>query len=78
MAFVVDYFYTLSDYRDEANGFYNALGVGIEIETGGHVFHITVTNADGLIENDIIPSTRSDWGKGGYKLGFNISRVFSF
>jgi len=78
MAFVVDYFYTFSEFRDADNGFYNALGVGVEIETGGHVFHINVTNSAGLIENDIIPSTTSDWGKGEYKLGFNISRVFSF
>jgi hypothetical protein len=78
MAFVVDYFHTFSEFRDAENGFYNALGVGIEIETGGHVFHINVTNSAGLIENDIIPSTTSDWGQGEYKLGFNISRVFSF
>jgi len=78
MSFVVDYFYTISEYRDASTGFYNALGVGVEIETGGHVFHVNVTNSAGLIENDIIPSTTSDWGKGEYKLGFNISRVFSF
>ncbi len=78
MAFVVDYFYTFSEFRDADNGFYDALGVGVEIETGGHVFHINVTNSAGLIENDIIPSTTSDWGNGQYKLGFNISRVFSF
>lgn len=78
MAFVIDYFYTFSEFRDADNGFYNALGVGVEIETGGHVFHINVTNSAGLIENDIIPSTTSDWGRGEYKLGFNISRVFSF
>ncbi len=78
MAFVLDYFYTFSEFRDADNGFYDALGVGIEIETGGHVFHINVTNSAGLIENDFIPSTTSDWGRGEYKLGFNISRVFSF
>mgnify|MGYP006099157307 FL=1 len=78
MAFVIDYFHTFSEFRTADNGFYNAIGVGIEIETGGHVFHINVTNSAGLIENDIIPATTSDWGQGEYKLGFNISRVFSF
>tara|TARA_B100000809_G_scaffold266153_1_gene327577 strand:+ start:4932 stop:5849 length:918 start_codon:yes stop_codon:yes gene_type:complete len=78
MAFVIDYFHTFSEFRDADNGFYNAIGVGVEIETGGHVFHINVTNSAGLIENDIIPATTSDWGQGEYKLGFNISRVFSF
>jgi len=78
MAFVVDYFLTFSEYRNDATGYYDALSVGIEIETGGHVFHINVSNSGGIIENDFIPSTESDWGNGGYRLGFNISRVFSF
>ncbi|NQX97834.1 MAG: hypothetical protein HRT73_08140 [Flavobacteriales bacterium] len=78
MAFVVDYFLTFSEYRNDATGYYDALSVGIEIETGGHVFHINVSNSGGIIENDFIPSTQSDWGNGGYRLGFNISRVFSF
>jgi Membrane bound beta barrel domain (DUF5777) len=78
MAFVVDYFLAFSEYRDTNTGYYDALGVGIEIETGGHVFHINVTNSAGIIENDFIPSTVSNWGDGEYKLGFNISRVFSF
>ena len=78
MAFVFDYFLTFSEYRDASNNYYNALGVGLEMETGGHVFHINVTNSEGIIENDIIPATQSSWGKGEYKLGFNIARVFSF
>jgi len=78
MAFVIDYFLTFSEYRDADNDFYDALGVGVEIETGGHVFHINITNSAGIIENDFIPSTNSNWGNGEYKLGFNISRVFSF
>jgi hypothetical protein len=78
MAFVFDYFHSFSEFRDADNNFYDAIGVGVEIETGGHVFHLNITNSKGLIANDIIPYTRSDWGKGEYKLGFNISRVFSF
>ncbi|PIQ16534.1 MAG: hypothetical protein COW67_02435 [Flavobacteriales bacterium CG18_big_fil_WC_8_21_14_2_50_32_9] len=78
MAFVVDYFYTFSEFRDSRNNFYDALGLGIEIETGGHVFMINVTNSAGIIENDFLPYTNSAWDKGEYKLGFNISRVFSF
>ncbi len=78
VSFVVDYFLTFSEYRTTSNGFYDPLAIGIEIETGGHVFHINVTNSEGIIENDFIPNTRSNWGDGEYKLGFNISRVFSF
>ena len=79
IAFICDYFYTLSPYRtnNTANPFYNPLAVGIEIETGGHVFHLNFTNASGIIENNLIPNTTDSWAKGGYKFGFNISRVFN-
>lgn len=74
-----DYYYTFSDFRNNnsANPFYNPLALGIEIETGGHVFHLNFTNASGIIENNYIPNTKDSWLKGGYKFGFNISRVFT-
>lgn len=76
---LADYFYVMSAYRknNPYQSFYNPLAVGIEIETGGHVFHINVTNASGITENYFILNTTDSWLKGGYKLGFNISRVFS-
>lgn len=77
-ALVVDYFLPFSEFRASGNGYYNALGLGIEIETGGHVFLVNFTNSAGIIENDFLPYTRSSWADGQYKLGFNISRVFSF
>ncbi len=77
-AFVVDYFLPFSKFRERYNNFYETLGVGFEFETGGHVFHVNVTNSAGIIENDFIPYTNSSWEKGEYKLGFNISRVFNF
>jgi hypothetical protein len=59
------------------NGFYPALGVGFEFETGGgHVFQINVTNASGMMETDYIPYTRSNWADGEFRLGFTISRQF--
>ena len=68
----------MSDYRKDnpVTDYYNPLSVGIEIETGGHVFHLNFTNASGIIENYFIPNTTDTWKKGGYKFGFNISRVF--
>lgn len=76
-AFVIDYFLTFSDFRTTGNNYYNPLGIGVEIETGGHVFHINLTNSSGLIENNYIPQTTGSWSNGEYKLGFNISRVFT-
>jgi len=74
-----DYFYTFSKYRtnNSANPFYNPMSIGVEIETGGHVFHLSLTNCSGIIENNFLPKTTDSWLKGGFKLGFNISRVFN-
>jgi hypothetical protein len=77
-ALLVDYFYTFSDLRQDSDVYSDPLGVGVEIETGGHVFHIFFTNNSGIVENTFIPNTTSSWTKGEFKLGFNISRVFSF
>jgi hypothetical protein len=78
-AIIADYFYTFSPYRtnNPTTPFYNPLAVGVEIETGGHVFHLNFTNASGIVENNFIPNTTDSWLKGGFKFGFNISRVFN-
>lgn len=59
----------LPDYQD-------VIGGGLELETGGHVFTIMLTNASGLMENDFLVNTLDSWSKGGMKFSFIISRVF--
>jgi opacity protein-like surface antigen len=56
---------------------YNSASVGIDIETGGHVFQIMLTNSIGMREGTFIPKTTDSWTNGGIHLGFNISRVFT-
>lgn len=73
-----DMYYTFSDYLTPSNGFYLPIGVGVEIETGGHVFQMFFTNNAAIIENTYIANTRSSWGKGEFRIGFTISRDFSF
>lgn len=63
--------------RTAEAGFYPALGVGVEIETGGHVFQVNLTNATQLMETDYIPYTTSNWLDGEFRLGFTISRLFN-
>jgi hypothetical protein len=79
VSLIADYIHSFSKYRtnNSLNTFYDPLAIGIEIETGGHVFHLNFTNASGIIENNFIPNTTDSWLKGGYKFGFNISRVFN-
>lgn len=84
MALIADYFYTFDSENRKAyfekNGlpFYNPLAVGLEIETGGHVFQLTFMNSTALLENQFIPYTTTSWGKGQFRWGFSISRPFSF
>lgn len=57
--------------------YYNSASVGVDIETGGHVFQIMLTNSLGMREGTFIPQTTEKWMDGGIHLGFNISRVFA-
>jgi uncharacterized beta barrel domain-containing protein DUF5777 len=57
--------------------FYDPIGVGFEILTAGHVFHLNFTNATQLLENRFIPRTESSWGKGQFRWAFTISRNFT-
>lgn len=85
MSLVVDYLVPFRNqenkqYQEEVNltKFYNPLGVGLEMETGGHVFHLNFTNATAIQEMQFIPQTTTSWSKGEYRWGFSISRRFSF
>lgn len=55
----------------------NVLSVGVDIETGGHVFQIFLTNSRGIADPWIIAQTPGQWSAGDIHLGFNISRVFT-
>ena len=57
--------------------YYTPMGIGLEIDTGGHIFQVNFTNATGIIENDYIPYTTSNWGDNEFRLGFTISRIFN-
>lgn len=55
----------------------NSFSVGCDIETGGHVFQIMLTNSLPMIERGFVGETTGSWSNGGIHLGFNISRVFT-
>lgn len=57
--------------------YFNPLALGIEIETGGHVFHLNFTNSRSINETQYLPHTSSNIFNGQYRFGFNISRVFA-
>lgn len=55
---------------------YNSLGLGVEIETGGHVFQLQFTNSNEMTPSGFIPSTTGDFFDGDIHFGFNITRSF--
>jgi len=75
MSFNFEYHYILS--KQAANDYYNSLSLGIDIETGGHVFQVFATNSAGITEQYFLPYTTGDWLKGDIHIGFNIIRTFT-
>lgn len=62
--------------RNKNSNFQNSLSVGVDIETGGHVFQMHFTNAQAMFEDGFIIQGQGDWTDGDFFFGFNISRVF--
>jgi hypothetical protein len=56
--------------------FYDAIGVGFEIMTEGHIFQLNFTNATDILENRYVARTVKTWGKGQFRWGFSIAREF--
>jgi opacity protein-like surface antigen len=56
---------------------YNALSLGWEIETGGHVFQLVFSNSQSMIPTQFITQTAGSWGQGNIYFGFNLSRNFN-
>lgn len=70
-----EYYYRLPGYQ--LPGSYDSFSLGLDIETGGHVFQFHVTNSTGMTERTFIEETNGQWSKGDIHFGFNISRVFT-
>jgi hypothetical protein len=73
MAFIVDYHHVLNGLSDQNT---NPLSVGVDIETGGHIFQLHFSNATGMNERAYIDETYGKFFKGEIRFGFNLSRMF--
>lgn len=71
--FTTEYFYRI----DKLDGYYDPLTLGVDIETGGHVFQLHVTNSTGMTERTFINETTGSWGNGALRFGFNLTRAFT-
>ncbi len=79
-----EYYYNLvekKEYEEESGQkypYHNSLAIGFDIETGGHVFQLHISNSRGMIEKHFIGQTLGAWENGDIFYGFNIARTFSF
>ena len=77
-AIIFEYAYRLNtNYAAAGTTYYNSMGIGWEVETGGHVFQIFATNSFGILENSYLMTTTTSWKASGVRIGFNITRVFA-
>ncbi|WP_313807241.1 DUF5777 family beta-barrel protein [Flavobacterium sp.] len=54
----------------------NPLSIGMDLETGGHVFQMHFTNSRAMHESGFLGQTSGRWDKGEICFGFNLVRVF--
>ena len=68
-----------AEYFYQLNGKVNndVLSFGFDIETGGHIFQLHLSNSSAMIETEFINNTSGKWLDGDIYFGFNISRVFT-
>ena len=81
ISLTVDWYHPFNLIRTEViNGVkimrYDPFAIGFDIETGGHVFQVHLSNSAGMNERSFITETYNNLLKGGIQLGFNISRIF--
>ena len=59
----------ISPYKD-------VLSIGVDIETGGHVFQLLFSNTQTIDDVSVLLDAEGDWSAGDFFFGFNILRVF--
>jgi Membrane bound beta barrel domain (DUF5777) len=74
MAITWDYSHLFNGIEKNVN--YDPVSLGIDIETGGHVFQLHFSNSTGMNERAFITETTGRLDKVELRFGFNLSRVF--
>lgn len=62
--------------RSDTSPYKNPLSIGVDLETGGHVFQMHFSSSQGMHEAGFLGNTTGDWTKGDIFFGFNLLRVF--
>ena len=75
ISITAEYYYQLPGTQPD--NVHNSLAIGIDIETGGHVFQMHFTNSTGMTEKSFIADTADEFLGKNIRFGFNLSRVFN-
>ncbi len=62
--------------RSSTSPFHDPLSIGVDLETGGHVFQMHISNSQGIHEAGFLGNTPGLWENGDIFFGFNLLRVF--
>jgi hypothetical protein len=73
VAFTVDYHHPFGKLP---GSHVDPLSVGVDVETGGHVFQLHFSNTIGMNERAYLVETTQSFFKGNIRFGFNLSRIF--
>ena len=74
VALTWDGYYTINTFANSIKRV--PLSLGVDIETGGHVFQLHFSNSTGMNERAFLLDENGDWTAGNIRFGFNISRWF--
>ncbi len=71
---ITEYYPVLSDRNNDTK---NAFMLGLNIETGGHVFQLFFTSTQWHLEQYVLANNRDQFWAGDFRFGFNVNRIFS-
>tara|TARA_Y100001972_G_scaffold56157_1_gene69079 strand:- start:1285 stop:2139 length:855 start_codon:yes stop_codon:yes gene_type:complete len=69
----IEYYHQIQELNPD---YFNALALGFDIDTGGHIFQFHITNSAAMIAKGFVGETTDDFFGGNIHLGFNITRNF--
>mgnify|MGYP006233508013 CR=1 FL=1 len=68
--------YMMNVYRARESIYKDGLSMGLDFETGGHVFQLLFSNAQSMNGPGFMTNAEGNWLQGDIFFGFNISRKF--
>lgn len=72
-ALMAEYYPVLGDKNQDTN---NAFSLGLNIQTGGHVFQLFFASTRWHLEQYVIAQNRDQFWAGDFRFGFNVNRIF--